>query len=298
MNGIRTIVGLGEILWDVFPDASRFGGAPSNFACSVSKLKRLRTRTLVASGVGRDELGKRALHELDRNGVDTTIVQQLDEPTGTVNVELDAHGQASYRFADNCAWDNLRWTDTLERVARETDAVCFGSLGQRSPESRDTIRKFLEVTPESCVRIFDVNLRPPFHTDEIIRASLAAADVLKLNDEELPYLSSLFGITGSEREQMDSLALKFTMDCVALTRGDSGAAIWHDGSFAETHGERIDVIDTVGAGDAFTAVLALGLLDDLPMDVVLNRAMSVAGFVCASQGATPDFPDHLRWFES
>lgn len=298
MNDIETIVGLGEILWDIFPDAARFGGAPSNFACSASKLGRERTRVLVASGVGLDELGEKALDELSRNGVDTSVVQQLNNPTGTVTVELDPKGQATYRFADNCAWDNLLWTPDLETVARETSVVCFGSLGQRSPKSRDTILEFMKATPRTCFRIFDVNLRPPFHSDEIIEASLSVANVLKLNEEELPHLASMCGAAGNERDQSEALARKYDLNCVALTRGASGAAIWQAGEFAEIDGASVDVVDTVGAGDAFTAVIALGLLDSLPLKEILSRATSVAAFVCASRGATPDFPDELRWSDS
>jgi len=283
------IVGLGEILWDVFPDGPRFGGAPANFACHVAALGG--TAEMV-SAVGRDELGEKALAELGNRHVGTRGVHRDEQrPTGTVTVSLDADGHASYEFAADTAWDALPWSEDLAQLAERTSAVGFGTLGQRSERSRETIRRFVAATPSTALRIFDVNLRPPFVSDAVILESLALANVLKLNDEELPVLAALCGLSGSDVEVMRELAEKFALGAVALTRGPNGAVLLRDGRVSEQPGIETQVVDTVGAGDAYTAVLALGLLEGRNLDAINRGACQVAAFVCSQSGATPQLPD-------
>jgi len=168
----HVIIGTGEILWDVFPDGPRFGGAPSNFACSVAELAGTSAEVSIVSAVGDDDLGRRAISELEGHGVDTSCVQIDRRETGQVLVDVDSKGVASYRFADDSAWDHLVWTESIERLASRADAVCFGTLGQRSAPSRETIRRLVETAPENAFRILDVNLRSPFFDDSLIRHSL------------------------------------------------------------------------------------------------------------------------------
>ena len=289
MSQRSVVVGLGEILWDVFPDGPRFGGAPANFACHVAALGGAAE---MVSAVGRDELGDRAVTELHNRRVGTGHVHRHERrPTGTVTVSLDGDGHASYEFASDTAWDALPWSDDLARLAERTSAVSFGTLGQRSEDSRETVRRFVAATPSTALRIFDVNLRPPFVSDPVILDSAAMANVLKLNDEELPALATLCELTGSDVEIMRKLADRFALEAVALTRGAGGAVLLRDGQVSQQPGVETRVVDTVGAGDAYTAVLALGLLDGHDLDAINRRACQVAAFVCSQSGATPQLPD-------
>ncbi|WP_182866533.1 carbohydrate kinase family protein [Rhodopirellula sp. JC639] len=290
---MHQVVGIGEVLWDVFPDGPRFGGAPANFSCSTSELSRGSARALMVSAVGDDELGRKAIESLKQRGVDISVVQTNPHSTGKVDVQLDDSGSASYQFAEDSAWDHLQWNDELSRVAAACDAVCFGTLGQRREQSRQTIRRFVNSTPESALRILDVNLREPFDDDAIIRQSLGLANVLKLNDDELLRLARLDGLTGGDVDLMQQLAQQHQLRYVALTRGDEGAVIVSEDAVSELPGIPTEVADTVGAGDAFTAAITLGLLAGHDIDTVNRNAIAVASYVCSQPGATMKFPDHL-----
>lgn len=291
MSQAQIVVGLGEILWDVFPDGPRFGGAPANVACHAAQLG---ANSHMASAVGPDELGNKALKALEEKHVNTDCVIRSSYPTGVVNVQLDAAGKASYQFAEDTAWDHLEWSDNWESLASKTSAVCFGTLGQRSESSRKTIHRFLEATPDACLRVFDINLRPPFYSDEIILNSLRPANILKLNDEELPYLAKLCDISGTDVEVMQALSQKFDLQLVALTRGGSGAVLCRGDEISESGGAPTTVVDTVGAGDSFTAALILGLLENRDLDTINHQAGKIAAFVCSQPGATPQIPDALK----
>jgi fructokinase len=243
----------------------------------------------MASSVGKDELGRKALEALEQHRVDTSCVSSSDRPTGQVLVELDASGSASYNFAADTAWDNLAWSEGFARLAARTNAVCFGTLGQRSDLSRATIRRFVAATPVGALRIFDINLRPPYYSDAVIRESLELANVLKLNDE-LPVVATLCGLGGSAADVMQQLASRFELQAVALTRGHDGAVLARGREVHEQPGIHTEVIDTVGAGDAFTAALALGLLRQDDLAAVNQRACRVAAYVCSQSGATPAIP--------
>ncbi|QEG37370.1 carbohydrate kinase family protein [Bythopirellula goksoeyrii] len=283
----HTIVGIGEILWDVFPDCSRFGGAPANFACSAAGLGRERVGVHMVSSVGTDDLGTRAVAALGHRSVGTSYVESQDKPTGQVRVELDEMGRANYEFASDTAWDNLIWSDDLAELARRTDACCFGTLGQRSERSCATIQKFVSSTASSKLRVFDVNLRPPFVSDAVLLDSLRLANVLKLNDEELPVVAELCGLSGTNQDVMRQLAERFELRAVALTRGAEGAVLLRGSQVSEHAGVKTNVVDTVGAGDAFTAALSLGLLDRSNLQEINEAACSAAAFVCSQSGATP-----------
>lgn len=295
MKSKHVVAGLGEVLWDVFPDGARFGGAPANFACSAAGVGGHAVHVFMASGVGGDELGDRALQVLSQKHVDVSCMAIDDRQTGQVLVTLDQHGKADYEFASNTAWDNLRWTPNLEQLASAANAVCFGTLGQRSEISRQTIRSFVKATSDPCLRILDINLRPPFWDKETLLESMPLANILKLNDEELPILASLLNLEGTELNLLNALRQKYSFRLIALTRGSNGSILLEaDGTISDLPGEPTNVIDTVGAGDAFTAAMVVGLLNDWPLSRLHQRAAQVAGFVCGQPGATPEIPDALR----
>jgi len=287
------IVGIGEILWDVFPDGPRFGGAPSNFSCSAAELVRNAADIFMVSSVGEDELGHRAVKSLRGHGVNTTCVQIAEQQTGQVLVELDSAGVASYRFAEDTAWDNLKWNDALERRTHDCHAVCFGTLGQRSASSRNVIQKFVGATSDNTLRILDVNLRAPFFDNEVILQSLALANVLKLNDEELTRLSRLCGMAGTDVEILRQIAEQYQLQCVALTRGPDGAIVLQGDNVSDMAGVPVNVVDTVGAGDAFTAAMTLGLLAGRSVEHINESAIAAASYVCSQSGATPSFPPSI-----
>lgn len=291
MTDRQTIVGLGEVLWDVFPDGEKFGGAPANFACSVAELAGNHFDVRVVSAVGSDDLGQRAITTLHQHHVTTENVVTCGYPTGTVLVSLDGAGHASYTFAANTAWDNMEWTDALHGLASKTQAVCFGTLGQRESRSRATIRQFVRATPPTALRVFDVNLRPPFWTAAVVTESLELANVVKLNDTELPVVAELCHISGSDEHLLRTLMTRFSLRAIALTRGTKGALLMDaGGSMSDLPAELVQVIDTVGAGDAYTAALVIGLLRNIPLDRINAWGIRVAAFVCTQAGATPHFP--------
>jgi fructokinase len=294
MSQRPTIVGLGEILWDIFPDGPRFGGAPANFACAAAELAQDRIDVFMASSVGSDDLGPRAMAALTQHGVDTRCVVMQDRPTGQVRVELDDQNHASYVFAPDTAWDNLGWSTDWQWLADRADAVCFGTLAQRSATSRQAIQRFVGTCPRECLRVLDINLRSPHWEAEVILESLKLANVLKLNDDELTILAEMLGLRGGERQRLNQLMERFALSAVVLTRGARGAVLLNAaGACSDLPGQPAVVIDTVGAGDSFTAATVIGLLDGLPLDKINRWAGRVAAFVCSQPGATPHFPASL-----
>jgi fructokinase len=288
------ICSIGEILWDVFPDGARFGGAPANFACSLSELSSRTASVHLVSAVGNDELGEQAVQELARHGVLTEWVQRNAFETGRVDVHLDSAGVASYRFAADSAWDHLQWDAGLERVAAASDLICFGTLGQRSVESRATIRRWLQTVPEQTVKILDINLRRPFDERDVVMESLPLANVLKLNEDELRVLAGWTDSDGADLEILDGWRSRFGLKWIALTRGGAGSVLMGEAGVSELAGDAVEVIDTVGAGDAFTAALALGLLRGDSLESMHRTANAAAAYACTQPGGTMTFPTHLQ----
>jgi fructokinase len=288
-----TVAGLGEVLWDVFPDAAHFGGAPANFACHAASLG---AESWMVSAIGADELGNGAIEKLAERGVKCDYVRRdASHATGRVLVTLNQSGQASYEFAADTAWDHLRWSDDLASLAARCDAVCFGTLGQRSPVSRETIRRFVDATPAAALRVFDVNLRQRFYDADTIRNSLELASAVKLNDEELPIVGKLCGLRAvTPREMMIELATQFDLRLAALTRGPRGSLLISSWGEDDCPAAPTTVVDTVGAGDAFTATLVTDFLRDLPLNVINRHANAVASYICSQKGATPVLPAELR----
>lgn len=288
-------VGLGEVLWDVFPDGKRLGGAPANFAWHAAQQG---CRACVVSAVGDDALGREIESALAGKNL-PAVLPRLPQPTGTVSIALDESGSAAYRFAENCAWDNLPFPLEAERIARSADAVCFGSLAQRGARSRETIARFLDSVPAGALRVFDVNLRQNFFTDEILRGALARCSILKLNEDEAPVVAALLGADArcSRETLFAALFENFpALEIVVETLGKAGSVVATRGGVrSEVPADpRVRVVDTVGAGDSFTACFVACLLFGKTPEEAHRRAAATADFVCSRAGAMPEIPRELR----
>jgi fructokinase len=286
------VVGVGELLWDLLPGGRQLGGAPANFAYHAHALG---AEAWVVSRVGRDEPGRELVRRLKRLGLATEAVEEDPAaPTGTVTVEIRADGQPHYTIHEGVAWDRIAGEAAGRRAVAAADAVCFGTLAQRGEISRRSIRALVKAAPADSLRILDVNLRQDYYSREVIEESLALANVLKVNETELARLADMFGLPGDERGRVAELAGRFGLRAVACTRGEGGSLLHAQGRWSERPGEPVKVADTVGAGDAFTASLSLGMLAGWPLDEVHRRASEVAGYVCSQPGGTPELPESLR----
>ena len=287
------VVGMGEALWDMLPEGKKIGGAPANFAYHVSQFG-LDSR--VVSAVGEDELGAEILKNFREKKLNC-MIETVPYPTGTVQVELDANGVPCYDIREGVAWDNIPFTPALEGLARQTRAVCFGSLAQRSVVSRETINRFLDAMPggEDRYKIFDINLRQGFYTKEILCNSMRKCNILKINDEELVTVSRMFGYPGIDlQDKCWILLAKYNLKMLILTCGVNGSYVFTPGevSFVET--PKVEVADTVGAGDSFTAAFVASILKGLPIPDAHKIAVETSAFVCTQNGAMPALPDSLK----
>jgi fructokinase len=290
----KTIVGLGELLWDLLPSGERLGGAPANFTVMAS---RLGNRGVIASRLGNDEWGARAREVLSRFPADIACVQtDPAQPTGTVGVKI-VGGEPQYVIHEPVAWDFLEFTPDWAALAAEADAVCFGSLAQRSQTSRQTIRQFVAATRPECVRVFDVNLREPYFSAEIIHHSLAVATIFKLNEVEAPLVLRMLGADVAARSEagVDDLRAeagwllsRYPMRLVAITMGAEGSLLVTREGVHRRHGVRGKVVDTVGAGDAFTAALVDSYLSGASLAQMNEAGNRWGGWVASQAGAMPD----------
>ena len=284
----KSIVSIGETLWDLFSDGARFGGAPANFACHAALLG---CHVTMLSAVGNDAFGAQALEIFRGMGVDVSLVQRLDSvPTGTVGVNVDNSGKPSFVIHVDAAWDRLRWMPEFEAVIAEADAIYFGTLGQRSPENRKSIVQALQIAKKNGVRrVLDVNLRSPFFDNALIRESVAMSTVVKLSDDELPRVLDACELIGDSDPEVTLLALrqKFDLELVAMTRGAQGAIVVTRSETIDQPGIPVKVCDTVGAGDAFTAALIVGLCSGASVCSCVANACRVASVVCGYAGAIP-----------
>jgi fructokinase len=279
------ILCVGEILWDALPDGLFLGGAPFNVA---SHLRALGRETAFVSRVGDDQLGHEALRRMRARGLGIDLMQIDDSlPTGFVQVELGGTGEPDCEILEPAAWDAITLTDALDQHAEHADTLVYGSLAQRARTSRQTIRQLCEA---EALRVFDINLRPPFVDPAVVGQSMEAADVVKSNDDELARLRDWFDLPDGLEAAVTDLADAFGARAVCVTGGSEGAWLWRDGSFWNHPGHEPDVVvDTVGAGDAFLAALLAGLLTDHDGEVVLNRANRLGAYVAAHSGALPDY---------
>lgn len=289
MNGNKyKIVGLGEVLFDVFPSMEKtVGGAPANFAFVASQLGDY---GIVASRVGNDSNGREIIGLLDHSGLKTDSIQ-IDEIhiTGTVNVEFK-NGQPSYKINEGVAWDFLELTANWRDLAFNCDAVCFGTLAQRNQGSRNTIHEFLSLTRRTAERVFDVNLRQNYFSQDILQDSLKAATIAKLNHEELPIVAETLKIRGlTETEQIRNIRERFDLKLICVTRGANGSLLVSEYDDSEHFGIEVEIVDTIGAGDAFTAAMVHGVLRGWNLDEINRNANQVASFVASQRGAMPAF---------
>lgn len=286
------IVGLGEILWDLLPTGKQLGGAPANFAYHAQALGG---QGIVASCIGKDDLGQEVLQQLRDVNLDTQcIAVDPDYPTGTVSVKLDQDGKPDYIIHEQVAWDFIPFGPELQTLAGQAHAVCFGSLCQRAPISRQTIQRFLAATDTHCIRVFDINLRQAFYSPDIIRDMLDLCQVLKLNDEELPAVAQMLDLEGEEQDLLRQLQRRYDLQLVVLTKGAAGSVLFDaDQMSHERTEEKLAIADTVGAGDAFTAAVCVGLLQKRDLDTINRAANKLAAFVCTQPGAMPTVPQSL-----
>lgn len=289
-NGM--IVGMGEALWDVLPEGKKIGGAPANFAYNVSQFG---LPSCVVSAVGDDPLG----HEIIENFTEkelNLLIAEVPYPTGVVNVEIDAAGVPQYDIKENVAWDNIPYTEELRDVARRTRAVCFGSLAQRNIVSRETVNAFLDDMPkdDGTLVVFDVNLRQSFYTPEILCNSMKRCNILKINDEELVTVSRMFGYPGIDLQDKCWILLgKYNLKMLILTCGINGSYVFTPGNVSFQPTPKVDVADTVGAGDSFTAAFIAGIIKGLPVTEAHSLAVRTSAYVCTCQGAMNRLPADL-----
>ena len=289
----QSVIGIGEALFDVLPEGKKLGGAPANFAYHVSQFG---IESCAVSAKGDDELGKELIAELDVHHLNYQI-ETVDYPTGTVQVSLDANGIPAYDIKEGAAWDNMPFTPALEEKAKNCTAVCFGSLAQRNEVSRNTIHRFLDTMPneEGRYKVFDINLRQGFFTKEIITESIKRCNILKINDEELITISRLFGYPGIDLQNKCWLLLgKYNLKMLILTCGVNGSYVFTPGevSFIET--PKVEVADTVGAGDSFTGAFVASILRGKSVREAHELAVKVSAYICTQNGAMPVLPEEFK----
>ena len=292
MGDNRYVVGLGEVLWDMLPEGKKLGGAPANFAYHAGQF--LGSDSAIAvSALGEDKLAQETLLALDEHGL-RYCMPRVPFPTGTVQVTLDQCGIPTYDIKEHVAWDNIPFTPELEHIAANCRAVCYGSLAQRHVVSRESIRRFLDATPDDCMRIFDINLRQQFYTKEIIEQSLLYCNILKINDEEMECIGHIFGCSDLDIEKKCRLFLdRYDLDMLVLTCGTNGSYVFtrDQMSFYET--PKVEVADTVGAGDAFTGSFCASILAGKSVPEAHEIAVKVSAYVCTQNGAMPTLPPEL-----
>ena len=287
---VRYIIGVGEALWDVLPEGKKPGGAPANFAYHIGQFGE---RSIAISALGEDKLAEETIKQLDAKEL-RYIMPRVPYPTGTVQVTLDNEGVPTYDIRENVAWDNIPLTDEMLAVAQNARAICWGSLAQRNVVSRNTIYQLIKATPSDCLRIFDINLRQTFYTKEIIQESLKLCNVLKINDEELVAIGRIYGYPGLDIQDKCWLILgKYDLDMLVLTCGINGSYVFTPGTMSFRETPKVDVADTVGAGDSFTAAFCTAVLKGEPVAEAHRLAVEVSAFVCTQNGAMPPLPAKL-----
>ncbi len=283
---------MGEALWDILPEGKKIGGAPANFAFHVSQFG---LPGCVVSAVGDDQLGKEILDNFSSKGLNQ-LISVVPYPTGTVQVELDEAGIPVYDIKENVAWDNIPYNEALEGLARNTRAVCFGSLAQRNAVTRETISKFLDAMPENedNLVVFDVNLRQGFYTKEILCNSMERCNILKINDEELDSLSRMLGFPDLDiQDKCRIIVDQFNLKILILTCGINGSYVFTPDSVSFLPTPKVEVADTVGAGDSFTAAFIASLLKGKSVAEAHAKAVQTSAFVCSRKGAMPILPPEI-----
>ena len=285
------IAGFGEILWDLLPSGKQLGGAPANFTYHAGILG---AEAYPVSTVGEDDNGREIISVLNQQGISSEFIS-IDNihPTGSVTVNLNAEGVPTYIIHEHVAWDHIPFKDHIFRLASRLDAVCYGSLAQRSEISRHSLHQLLESLNPGCLRVFDINLRQHYYSWYIISETLHASDILKLNDGELTVLAEMMMLQGTEKEKLLQLMEKFSLRLIALTKGEKGSILISQNDFSTLAAYPVKIADTVGAGDAFTAAMTMGLLKNFPLKLIHVQANRLAGYVCSQAGAMPVIGDDI-----
>ncbi len=286
------VVGIGEVLWDVLPEGKKLGGAPANFACHVSQFG---LDGLVISAVGKDQLGDEIINIFNQKRLEYQL-ERTDFPTGTVEVTLDNAGVPQYDIKENVAWDNIPFTEGIRQIASHTRAVCFGSLAQRSTNSRRSINAFLDSMPdnEDCLKVFDINLRQNFYSEEIVRESISKCNILKINDEELVIVKYMLSLRGHSQEELcNELMALGNLRMLILTCGTKGSMVFSQEGISVLGTPLVQVADTVGAGDSFTAAFISSIIKGKTVREAHQTAVNVSAYVCTQQGAMPQLPKSL-----
>lgn len=288
---MKYIVGLGEALWDVLPEGKKLGGAPSNFAYHAGQYG---LPSVAVSALGNDKLAEETIQQLEEKQLHY-VMPQVPYPTGTVQVTLDEQGVPTYDIKENVAWDNIPFCDEVKEIAGNAVAVCWGSLAQRNIVSRETIYKFLDHTPEGCLKIFDINLRQNFYNKNIVCESLRRCDVLKINDEELVIVSRMLELQGLDIEsKCRQLLADYNLRMLVLTCGVNGSYVFTAGDMSFQETPKVDVADTVGAGDSFTGTFCASILNGKSVADAHKLAVEVSAFVCTQNGAMPEIPSKYK----
>ena len=287
----RYIVGLGEALWDVLPEGKKLGGAPANFAYHA---RQFGLDTIAISALGEDALAEETVEALKEHGL-KYLMPRVPYPTGTVQVTLAEGGIPTYDIKEGVAWDNIPYTDEMAEIAKNARAVCFGSLAQRNIVSRENIRKFLADTPADCLKICDINLRQQFYSKEVLEDSFRLCNILKINDEELVVVNRMFGYDCLDMHQTcERMVQDYELKMLVLTCGTNGSYVFTDDgltSFQDT--PKVEVADTVGAGDSFTGSFCACIINGKPVQDAHKTAVQVSAFVCTQNGAMPTLPEKL-----
>ena len=290
-NMKRYIVGLGEALWDVLPEGKKLGGAPANFAYHAGQFG---LDTIAISALGEDALAEETVEALKEHNLNY-LMPRVPYPTGTVQVTLAEGGIPSYEIKEGVAWDNIPYTNEMADIAKSARAVCFGSLAQRNSVSRENIRKFLADTPADCLKICDINLRQQFYSKEVLEDSFKLCNILKINDEELVVVNRMFGYDGLDmRQTCEKMVQDYGLKMLVLTCGTNGSYVFTDDgltSFQDT--PKVEVADTVGAGDSFTGSFCACIINGKPVQEAHKTAVAVSAFVCTQNGAMPVVPENL-----
>lgn len=285
------IVGLGEILFDCLPDGKKLGGAPANFAYHVSNFGLC---GIAVSAIGKDEDGLLVRKELSQKTLRVHL-EEVDFPTGTVQVSLSGEGIPQYDICQGVAYDNIPWTPEIENIARNSRAVCFGSLAQRNAVSRNTIYRFLDtMSPVGTLKVFDINLRQKWYSTEVVEESLKRCNILKLNDEEIFTVAQMLELKPDVEDQCRSIMKRYGLQMVILTCGVNGSYVFcEDGRTSFQHTPKVKVADTVGAGDSFTGSFVASLLKGEGVEAAHRKAADISAFVCTCKGAMPAVPQNL-----
>ena len=285
------IIGLGEALWDMLPEGKKLGGAPANFAYHAGQFG---LDTVAISALGEDKLADETIEALEQNGL-KYLMPRVPYATGTVQVTLTGEGIPTYEIKENVAWDNIPFNDDIKEAAKNCRAVCFGSLAQRNIVSRQTIQQFLDATPQDCIKICDINLRQQFFSKEILEESFKRCNILKINDEELVVVTRMFGYQELDDAKIcEKMVKEYNLQMLVLTCGTNGSHVFTaDGKHSFQPTPKVEVADTVGAGDSFTGSFCAAILNGKPVEEAHRIAVEVSAYVCTQNGAMPKYPAEL-----